>query len=127
MKSALILSALFIFTQCKKEQPDIVDIPGDNFLNALIQKGIDTDGNGIISSEEAAGVSSLDISGKDISDITGIESFINLDTSNCLYNIISYLDVWMNTNLIFLECGQNRLTSLDVSKNLALSTLRCGV
>jgi formylmethanofuran dehydrogenase subunit D len=51
LKLALILSAVFIFAQCKKEQSDIVHIPDNNFLNVLIQKGIDSDGNGKISSE----------------------------------------------------------------------------
>jgi hypothetical protein len=54
LKLALILSAVLIFAHCKKEQSDIVHIPDNNFLNVLIQKGVDSDGNGNISSEEAA-------------------------------------------------------------------------
>ena len=57
-----------------------MNIPDTNFLNALIEAGVDTDENGEISQDEAEAVSSLDVSYKDIIDMTGIEAFVNLDT-----------------------------------------------
>jgi hypothetical protein len=126
LKFLLILLSVLLLNQCKKDETNTVNILDNNFLNILIQKGIDSDGDGKISYSEASVVRSLDISGNNLSDITGIESFINLDTLYCFFNKLSSLDVSKCKNLIFLECRQNQLTSLDVSKNLALTTLRCG-
>ena len=51
---------------------------------------------------EAEVIISLDVSEKSISDMTGIEAFINLDT---------------------LDCDDNQLTSLDVSNNTSLELI----
>jgi len=81
-----------------------VQIADYHFLNKLIGLGIDTDGDGQISSAEAEALSVLDVSGTydtpgAIQDLTGIEAFINLDS---------------------LDCSWNQLTALDVSHNIAL-------
>ena len=102
LKMSLILSAVVLFWQCEKDSPH-VNIPNINFLNALIRLGIDTDGDGKISPSEAAVIRSLDVSGNSISDITGIESFINLDTLYCYFNNLTFLDVSKNMSLVFLE------------------------
>ena len=36
-----------------------------------------------------------------------------------------FICVWVLQSLEFLNCPSNQLTSLDVSKNAALTTLRC--
>ena len=62
----ILLCILFLTlpVQCKKEKPEnplkneITDI---NFLNALIERGIDTNGDGIINPAEAAAVDYLDL------------------------------------------------------------------
>jgi hypothetical protein len=45
----LPLALIFVFTQCEKE-PDHINITDDTFLNALIEQGVDTDGDGVINS-----------------------------------------------------------------------------
>ena len=111
-----------VFTHCEKE-PDPITIPDDNFLKALIELGVDTNGDGVISPAEAAIITTLDVGGKNISDITGIEAFINLDTLWCSGNKLTSLDVSNNSALEKLRCSHNQLTSLDVSNNAALVTL----
>ena len=102
-KVLLFVLAALLFTQCEKDEPNPeVTIPDNNFFNALIELGIDTNGDGIISSAEAAVVTSLNVYGENISDMTGIEAFFNLDT---------------------LWCSSNQLTTLDVSNNSALEWL----
>ena len=49
----LPLALIALFAQCKKDQIDFVDISDDAFLNALIEEGVDTNGDDLISSEEA--------------------------------------------------------------------------
>jgi Leucine-rich repeat (LRR) protein len=125
LKFLLILPVFLVLTQCKKQTSDPIAIPDNNFKKFLIKAGIDTDGDGNISSAEASAVKTLRIVNGFISDLTGIESFVNLDTLTCDGNMITSLDVSMNKNLVFLSCEQNKLSALDISKNQALSTLYC--
>jgi hypothetical protein len=111
----LSLSLIVLLTQCKKE-PNHVKIPDDAFLNALIEAGVDTDGDGEISPAEAEAITYLDVNGEhiingsyidvgDISDLTGIKACLNLDTLICSYNKITSLDISNNTALHRLSLG----------------------
>ncbi len=101
---------------------EIVDV---NFLNALLELGVDANSDGAISYSEAELVSSLDVSSREISDMTGIEAFINLESLYCQSNQLTSLDVTKTTFLAELWCAKNLLTSLDVSNNIALYDLWC--
>ena len=112
--------------QCEKdESAPIVKIPDNNFLNALIELGIDTNRDGQISQAEAEVVISLVVSNKSISDMTGIEQFINLETLYCINNQLTTIDVSNNNKLRNLSCQVNQLTSLDVFNNTSLEYLDC--
>lgn len=104
---------------------NFIPIPDQNFLNALIKEGVDTDGNHVISIEEAEMLTSLGVEYKNISDLTGIEAFVNLEELACGYNKLASLDVSNNTALRALVCSYNELTSLDLSFNEALDVLVC--
>jgi hypothetical protein len=108
-----------------------VDIPDANFLNALLMLGVDTNEDGLISYAEAEQITALDLSGSwedpdNISNMKGIEAFVNLNTLDCSVNQLTSLDVTNNTALKELFCYYNQLTSLDVSKNINLEYLNCG-
>ena len=60
-----------------------------------------------------------------ISDFTGIDNFVNLETFACYNNNIEELDVSYNENLVALFCSGNSLSELDVSDNAALKYLEC--
>ena len=79
----------------------ITSIPDPNFEQALIDLGIDSDGiiNQQVLTADISGVPSLDVSNKNISDLTGIEDFISLVSLNCGYNELDSLDVTQNTAL----------------------------
>ncbi|MCK4989102.1 MAG: hypothetical protein KAS29_01395 [Bacteroidales bacterium] len=47
-KVLLIFILPIVFTRCEKEPDPIITIPDDNFLNALIELGVDTNGDSII-------------------------------------------------------------------------------
>lgn len=127
----LFLLMVVFFSYCKKDDPKPeVNIPDNNFLNALIKLGVDTDGDSKISPAEAEAITYLDVSGTYetpgmIENMEGIEAFINLDTLNCSYNQLTTLDISKNTALVLLNCGSNQLTVLDVSNNTALINLYC--
>lgn len=116
----------------------IVFIPDENFEQALIDLGIDSDGiiNQQILTGDALAVSSLNVSNpvsngnlpnvKDsIVDLTGIEAFVNLIYLECQYNLLSTLDLSQNTSLTELYCWDNQLSNLDLSQNTALEVLNC--
>ena len=103
------------------------EIPDPNFEQALIDLGFDTAPiNGSVPTANISGVTSLDVSNNNITDLTGIEDFIALTDLACESNQLTSLDVSNNTALATLNCGYNQLTSLEVSSNSALSTLKCG-
>ena len=111
---------LMIFS-CQEEESEFVEFQNDRFLNALIESGVDANGDGFISKAEAEVVSELRIS-KHILDMKGIEAFTNLTRLFCY---TSKLDVSGNSLLELLVCPGGGLTHLDVSKNIALLTLDC--
>jgi len=106
---------------------------GNTFKDALTKQNIDTNGDGYIRLSEVAGVSILNISGnpfgktnaQKITNIKGIDGFVNLTVLSMSYNSVVEMDVSKNTKLTSLSCDNNKLTSLDVSKNTSLTSLKC--
>lgn len=70
-------------------------------------------------------VTSLTVSDKGLSDLSGIEYFVNLRSLDCQKNQLTSLNVSSLTELSILYCQYNHLTTLDVSQNAALWDLRC--
>ena len=102
-------------------------VPDDNFEAYLEANGM---GNGIanddyVTTADINSVTALYVAFQSISDLTGIEDFIALDSLNCYNNQLTSLDVSSNTALTHLQCFNNQLTSLDVSNNIALFRLDC--
>ena len=131
----IILIALFVFTYSNAQ---IVNIPDANFKYALVNLNVaDLDGNGSLDGDvdtnndgeiqvsEAETVYTLFLFDKDISSLSGIESFVNLEYLDCKMNNLSELNLNQNTNLILLELESNQLTSIDITSNLNLGFLDC--
>lgn len=70
-------------------------------------------------------VTSLTVSDKSLSDLSGIEYFVNLISLDCQKNQLASLDVSNLTKLTALTCNDNQLTSLNVSSLTKLSILYC--
>lgn len=106
-----------------------VSIPDTAFLNALIADGVDTNNDSLISYEEAEDITRLRIDGSmfsvKISDLTGIEAFVNLRYLICPRNQITELDASNFKNLTLLEIYENQLTELDVSNLPMLQMVVC--
>jgi Leucine-rich repeat (LRR) protein len=69
-----------------------VEIPDTAFLHALIDEGVDTNGDSLISYAEAEAITTLNVTHRNISNLTGIEAFVNLDTLDCSFNQLTSLD-----------------------------------
>jgi hypothetical protein len=101
-------------------------IPDAKFEDKLIALGIDKDGkNGKVASESITNVTYLNVCCSAIKDLTGIQDFVALKYLYCHSNELTSLDVSKNLALIDLSCETNKLTSLDVSNNVFLVSLTC--
>ncbi|WP_246860201.1 leucine-rich repeat domain-containing protein [Flavobacterium sp. KBS0721] len=101
-------------------------IPDSNFEDILIKNEIDTDGkNGKVLTKSIASVTTLHILSNSISDLTGIQDFKNLESLNVDNNKLKTIDVSKNLLLTSFSCSENQLTNLDVSKNTLLVELYC--
>ena len=97
--------------------------PDANFRDYLLSRPYGSDA--VLTDEEIAGITYIDVNDKNISDLTGIEHFTALKSLSCESNQLTALDVSHNTALKTLQCDNNQLTSLDVSQNTALESLSC--
>jgi Leucine-rich repeat (LRR) protein len=104
-------------------------VPDNNFEAYLEANGMGDgiSGNDYVNTANINTVTSLNVNGQNIADLTGIEAFTALTFLWCQNNQLTSLDVSQNTALTYLYCGGNLLDSLDVSQNTALTTLDCQV
>ena len=104
-----------------------VYVPDAAFRAELVLLGIVFNINKETTSTSVNTITSLEISYKNISDLTGIEHFTDLTLLNCRGNQLTTIDVSQNTLLTYLYCGVNQLTNLDLTNNTALLTLYCHI
>lgn len=126
MRKHLVFVAFALTTSFSQAQ--IVDILDPNFKTALLKHipKIDLNDNGEIEISEAEVVKNLRAyyNGQ-ITDLTGIDFFTSLDTLHCANNKLTSLDVSKNRKLTILDCYNNQLTKLDVGENRLLKYLDC--
>lgn len=90
---------------------------------------LDTNGDGILSLEEAQSIRELNVNeldklfGQAIFSLAGIEYFTSLTKLTCYGNAIEELDLTANTELTYLHVATNKLSKLDVTKNTKLTEL----
>ncbi len=106
------------------------NFPDENFRNYIMENYDNYDYNnhcydGYLSEDEIAQIDRLYIRGQAVSDLTGIEYFTSMVSLDCSNNKITKLDLSKNTALQQLDCSDNQLTELNLSNNKALTTLNC--
>ena len=112
------------------------DIPDLVFEQNLINLGYDFNIDGKVLTSSIIGIDSLTLAptggipwiAQQISDLTGIEDFINLTYLNCPSLDLDTLDLSQNLNLKYLSCSglpwsQQGLTSINLSQNIDLTHL----
>ena len=132
-----LLTALCLFTSLNAQ---IVTIPNANFKakllaassNNLIAKDlagnyfkIDANNNGQIELTEAAQVSYVNVESSSITSLVGISSFSNLKYLSCISNQLTSLNLSGLTNLLEVNCSYNLITSLNLSGLSSLQFLTC--
>ena len=70
-------------------------------------------------------ITTIDVRGKQISNLKGIEHFTCIKVLNCGNNQLTTLDLTKNVALEEIWCHKNNLTSINITKNTALKYLYC--
>ena len=105
---------------------DGITIDATTFPDAAFRNYVSTkidNGDGMLVDSERDAVTEITIEFKDVSSMEGIGYFPNLSKLSCTGNKLTSLDVSENTALTELDCRYAGLTSLDVSKNTQLTNL----
>jgi len=106
-----------------------IDINGSSFPDGgfrdYVRSTVDENKDGKISEAEASSVVMLDLSGDNISSLTGIEHFPELTTLLVSGNQLKKLDLRSNTKLINVDCSGNLLETLEINNSRLLTSLNC--
>ena len=129
----IYLQLLFLLLS-KSINAQIINIPDINFKNKLLSAtanvgpayfiaadvygnniAVDINNNGEIELSEALRVYKLTVQNCNITNLSGIEYFTNINYLNCADNLLISLDVSSLTNLNYFRCDRNNLTFLNIN------------
>ena len=117
-KSYFTLGFLFLIVNLYSQT---TYVPDDNFEQSLINLGYDTGAlDNYVPTANINKVAYLDVSRKNISDLTGVKNGSTRTTTRVPVNLLSNLDVTQNTELIHIEYENNKLCKLDMIKNVEI-------
>ena len=133
--AALLVGQLWISVGAVSETAvaaESVAITEENFPDAVFRQWL-TDAShvngygadGVFTAEELAQIRSINVSELGISSLQGIEYFTALQSLSCAENRLTTLDVRQNRALTYLNCNWNRIAALDVSGLDQLIALYC--
>jgi len=117
------ITTVFFFAPQMFSGTNITDrFPDENFLAAL-REAMGRGPNDPIGSLDAATTETLDLSGRNITDTTGLEYFTSLQSLNLNNNPLQHLDLSRNTMLRNLSVSRTCLEQINLAANIALETL----
>ncbi|MPQ29849.1 hypothetical protein E4V42_00070 [Clostridium estertheticum] len=120
-------SATLIVAMPIIDKMDITSKFTDENFKSIVYSKIGKTAPSPILESDVKDIKRLDLSSADARNLSGIEYFTSLTDLNCSNNELVTLDVSKNTALIALSCWGNKLTTLDVSKNVSLDILQCSM
>lgn len=126
--AAAVLAVMSVSSVCAYAAGGVAvnskNFPDKAFREYVLEK-IDTDGDKKLSDDEIGNAKRIYVNGKGISSLKGIEKLTALEYINCNENSLTSLDLSKNTELVDIFCSDNDLTSLNVSKCKKLERLIC--
>ena len=123
MKKILLLLSLLPLMACADVEINETNFPDAGFLKWILAQDYGQDG--VLTSDEIEGVTQISIYGEEMKSLKGIEYFTELMYLYCTDNSLTSLDLSKNTKLSSLYCYNNYLTSLNISGCTELSELEC--
>jgi|GEM_PF-2149249 len=126
----LIISNMSYSCFKKNDPPPVyAEIPDVNFktyLKKIVPLAFTSDGKFISNHPSVTSYDGImNISKKNIASLSGIEYFVSLTKIDCSDNKIVTLDLTKNKELTNLYCTYNKLSDLDLSNNTNLEDLNC--
>ncbi|WP_185965908.1 T9SS type A sorting domain-containing protein [Flavobacterium sp. ZT3R18] len=119
----ILIDDVQVFVQATEQYTLIPDL---NFEKKLIELGIDSaPANGKVATNKINTLTSLNVSSSSIADLTGIQDFVALESLDCQENNLTILDLSKNGKLTDVNCSTNQLTSFINTSNLNLTHLNC--
>ncbi|MEM6686549.1 MAG: hypothetical protein AAF617_12270 [Bacteroidota bacterium] len=109
MKKHLLLFFVLSFNFISAQ----IFVPDDNLEQAFIDLGYDTVLDNYVNIFAAFQVTTLDVSGRNISDLTGVESLGLLVSLDCSNNNLTNINLSNNIVLRFLDASTNNLNTLN--------------
>ena len=130
--SALLTLAMVFtflpFSALAEDDPRGIRIDGDHFPNyefrQYLKANIDKDGDNHLNDTELS-IWDLDVTGKHIANLKGIEYFTNLRRLYCNDNKLTTLDLSGNAQLQQVYCSSNKLEQLNLSGNSQMRIVEC--
>ena len=104
--------------------PVKIILPDAVFMNYCLSE-FDRNRDGFLTSNETENVLDIYVSNENIASLEGLHYFPNLKSLDCVSNQLTTLDISKNKALSYLNCSHNQLTALDISNNTALLYLYC--
>ena len=108
---------------------EFVEINDTNFPDQVFRKyvedNIDTEKDGKLSQAERDAVTEISITNTNCTDLTGIAYFANLTELDCSDNQLTTLDVSKNAKLRILRCYNNGMEKLNLGDITHLTLLNC--
>ncbi len=108
-----------------RRESNIIRFEDSEFKKALIDESVDKNDDGEIQKNEAEAITELYVDDYKIKSLKGIEFFTNLLKLDCSENELVNLDISKNIKLEQLLCKRNQLIALDLSENRFLSRVKC--
>jgi Leucine-rich repeat (LRR) protein len=97
----------------------------DAAFRQYVSDNLDTDKDGTLTEEERKQCTEIDVNGLGIESLKGIEAFSSVEVLDCGNNSLTDLDLSSNVALTRLTCSSNKLTSLELSACRKLTYLDC--
>ena len=111
MKKLIVILLISISNLCVCQN---TYIPDDNFELYLINLGIDNILDDYVSTSSIDTIKNLNLDQNQISNLTGISDFVQLERLYCVDNQITSLDITQNSELYVLFINFNNLTTLNL-------------
>lgn len=109
----------------KTQELDICTKVTDVVFRRYLIENYDYNGDGKVTTDEAKMITKIEIAGEGITSFAGIEYIPNLREFVCNFNKVKTLNLSKNIELTTLECNFCELTALDLSENTHLKNLEC--
>lgn len=123
MKLRYLFISIWLCCGIASASAQTISFPDENFKNALIGSGFDTNKDGEIQKSEVAGIKSLSVDRANITSLVGIKNFTSLEELGFNDNKLKTVDLEGMQHLRIIHGFNNELTQVKLKGCTALQTL----